>query len=80
MNLNFHETEQDFIEIESENVQQHQYETIEYKLENEEITSDTFGKDLNSEENSTALIKGSQNNKDTVQNVPKAITGCSEAF
>ena len=37
-NLTFYETEQDF-EIKSENVQQLQYETINAKLENEEITS-----------------------------------------
>ena len=77
-NLNFLETEQDFIEIKSENVQQHQYETFDAKLENEEITSNTFGKDLNSGENSTAGKEGFQNNKDTVQNVAKAIKSENE--
>ena len=56
-NLNFHETEQDF-EITSENVHQHQHETIDARLENEEITSNTFGKDLSSGENCTVLKEG----------------------
>ena len=75
--LDFHETEQDF-EIRSENVQQHQHETIDAKLENEEITSNTFGKDLSSGKNSTALKKGSQNNKDTFKNVSKAFKSDNE--
>ena len=70
LDLNFHETKLD-VGIKTENVQNQPekeenqidfaiHETIEAKLENDEITSYICGNELNLEQNSTALYEGSR--------------------
>ena len=49
------------------------HETIEAKLENDEITSYICGNELNLEQNSSALNEGSKKYTNTSQNVSKAI-------
>ena len=87
-NLNAYETEQG-VGIKSENLQTQPvkdenqvdltiHETIEAKLENEEISSYICGNHLNLEENSSALSEASKKYTNTFPNVPKAMKSESE--